>query len=132
MARLVKVIVIALSSFVASTALAQSIDPTAPPASWLRSGDAGSVGAEEIAVLRLQSVLIPQRGRPVAVIGGKTIILGDRVGAMTLIHLNEREAILQGPDGMTRLYLTPDVEKRMIEIPQSHKTGKSGNMKGLP
>jgi MSHA biogenesis protein MshK len=66
------------------------------------------------------------------VIGGKTVALGGQVGAATLVRLNEREAVLQGADGVTHLYLTPDVEKQMIETPKPRKTGKSGLVKGLP
>lgn len=116
----------------ASAAAAQSADPTRPPASWLAAADAGRPDAVEEGGARLQSVLVPQRGRPVAVIGGKTVVLGERLGEATLVRLNEREAVLQGADGVTHLYLTPDVEKRMVETPVSRRTGKSGFMKGLP
>jgi MSHA biogenesis protein MshK len=39
-------------------------------------------------------------------------------------------AVLQGVDGVTHLYLTPDVEKQMIETPKP-ETGKFGPVKGL-
>jgi MSHA biogenesis protein MshK len=82
--------------------------------------------------LRLQSVLVKQSGKPVAVIGGKTVVLGERLGEATLVRLNEREAVLKGADGVTHLYLTPEVEKWMVVTPASGKTGKAGSMKGLP
>jgi len=125
---------IALTLFaVASSALAQSADPTRPPAAWLAPvDDAVKAGSTTSGGLRLQSVLLPQGGKPVAVIGGKTVPLGSRVGDATLVRLNEREAVLQGADGVTHLYLTPDVEKQMIETPKPRKTGKSGPVKGLP
>ena len=118
---------------VATSALAQSADPTRPPAAWLAPvDDAVKAGSAASGGLRLQSVLLPQGGRPVAVIGGKTVALGGRVGDATLVRLNEREAVLRGADGVTHLYLTPDVEKQMIETPKPRKTGKSGPVKGLP
>ncbi len=125
---------IALALLVATTsALAQSADPTRPPAAWLAPvDDAAKSGGDASGGLRLQSVLVRQGGRPVAVIGGKTVALGDRVGGATLVRLNEREAVLQGADGVTHLYLTPDVEKQMIETPKPRKTGKTGPVKGLP
>ncbi len=107
-------------------------DPTRPPAAMLATGGDASPEAEAVAVQRLQSVLLPQGGRPVAVIGGKTVALGDSVGGAKLVRLNEREAVLQGADGVTHLYLTPDVEKRMIVTPNSRKAGKSGPAKDLP
>jgi len=117
---------------VTGSALAQSADPTRPPAAWLVPGDVAAGSGDAAGGLRLQSVLMPQGGRPVAVIGGKTVALGGSIGGATLVRLNEREAVLKGADGVTRLYLTPDVEKHMIEMPKSRRTGKSGPVKGLP
>jgi MSHA biogenesis protein MshK len=115
-----------------TSAVAQSADPTRPPAAWLAPvGDARPDG-EVAEGLRLQSVLMRQGGRQVAVIGGKTVPLGGHVGDATLVRLTEREAVLQGADGVTHLYLTPDVEKQMIEMPKPRKTGKTGPVKGLP
>jgi MSHA biogenesis protein MshK len=108
------------------TALAAS-DPTRPPASWLSPSEAPAGVAGKS--LRLQSVLMPQRGRPVAIIGGQTVALGERVGDARLIRLTEREAVLQGPDGVTRLYLTPDVDKRMIVAPAATKARQAAQGK---
>lgn len=99
-------------------------DPTRPPAAWLRQVEvadpAGGSGSQ-----RLQSVLLPQRGgRPVAIIGGQMVPLGGQIGDARLVRLTEREAILQGPDGVIRLYLTPDVDKRMIVAPAANKANQ--------
>ncbi len=105
-------------------------DPTRPPSSWVEpSPVSGQVGESE--GLRLQSVLIPQRGKPVAVIGGVTVTLGERVGDARLVRLTEREAVLQGADGVTHLYLTPDVKKQLIVAPATRKSGKAGQGKEL-
>jgi MSHA biogenesis protein MshK len=124
---------VALALFVVTTsALAQSADPTRPPVTWLAPVDDARSAGESSGDLRLQSVLMRQGGRQVAVISGKTVALGGRLGGATLVRLNEREAVLQGVDGLTHLYLTPDVEKQMIETPKPRKKGKSGPVKGLP
>jgi MSHA biogenesis protein MshK len=101
-------------------------DPTRPPAAWLNQADLapGNSGA-----LRLQSVLMPQRGRPVAIIGGQTVVLGGRIGDARLVRLSEREAVLDGPEGVTRLYLTPDVTKRMIVAPAANKARQAAQGK---
>lgn len=105
-------------------------DPTRPPAGWLQnSPDAGAV--EDEGGLRLQSILWPQRGKPVAIIGGATVPLGGRLGEARLIRLSEHEAVLQGPEGLTRLYLTPDVKKQMIVLPAA-SAKKSRQGKDLP
>lgn len=114
---------------------AQTADPTRPPAAWLAPATQGGDGKSDIegsGGLRLQSVLMRQGGRPVAVIGGRTVPLGGQVGGAKLVRLNEREAVLQGSDGVTHLYLTPDVEKQMIDTPKPQKMGKAGQVKGLP
>lgn len=117
---------------ISGSVVAQSADPTRPPAAWLApADDARSVG-DGAGGFRLQSVLIRHGGRPVAVIGGQTVVLGGSVGGAKLVRLNEREAVLQGVDGVTHLYLTPDVKKQMIDTPKPRKTGKSGPVKGLP
>lgn len=106
-------------------------DPTRPPAAYLGQATAAGAAVEE-GGLRLQSVLTPQRGKPLAIIGGTTVGLGGKVGGATLVRLSEREAVLQGPEGVTRLYLTPDVEKQMIVTPAPRSKGKSRQGKDLP
>ena len=112
-------------------AQAQSADPTRPPEAWQSPTAVAGEGAAESGP-RLQSVLLPERGRPVAVISGKTVALGERLGQATLVGLTEREAILRGPDGVTHLYLTPDVDKKMMDKPPAGKTGQAARKKELP
>lgn len=106
--------------------LAQAADPTRPPEAWLNAqpGD----GAVEVDHSRLQSILRPKNGRPVAIIGGRTVLLGQRYGDATLVRVNETDVLLQGADGVTRLYLTPQVDKRMVK----NGSGKPGKKKDAP
>src|SRR5574343_53649 len=115
----------------ASSAYAQTADPTRPPANWLmpEAGRASSNAPD--GGLRLQSVLLPQGGKPVAVIGGRLVPLGGKVGEARLVRLNEREAVLQGADGETHLYLTPDVQKQMIMMPGTRKSDVTRPAKDL-
>lgn len=84
-------------------------DPTRPPASV--AGESG--GAAEISGSRLSSVFLPKQGKPSAIIGGQVVPLGGMVGDARLVRVTESEAVLEGPEGIERLYLTPDVEKKM-------------------
>ena len=93
-------------------ALAQAGDPTRPPASWLNP-ESSVTG--EAAGPRLQSVLLPERGRPVATISGKNVPLGGEFEGAKLISIQEHVVVLRGPEGVTRLYMTPDVEKKMTD-----------------
>ena len=95
---------LAVASVSAQTVLS---DPTRPPAGVVE----GMPESEEMTGPVLQSVLIPRKGKPVAVIGGKQVRLGERYGESRLIKLTEREAVLEGPGGIKRLRLTPGVEK---------------------
>ncbi len=113
-------------------AWAQTADPTRPPAGWVGGGESGAVTTSTETEFRLQSVMLPQRGKPIALIGGQTVALGGKLGDATLVRLTEKEAVLQGPDGLTHLYLTPEVNKQMIVTPKARKTGKSGQLKDSP
>lgn len=99
-------------------ARAQIADPTRPPAGVLDA--AGEAGAAAGPVL--QSVLIPKNGRPLAVIDGQQVRLGERYGESRLVKLTEREAVLDGPAGIERLRLTPDVEKINVVARSATKT----------
>ena len=82
-------------------------DPTRPPASM--AGDTAVAVGESGPVL--QSVIIPKKGKPMALIGGQQVVLGGVYGDSRLIALTEREAVLKGPAGIEHLYLTPGIEK---------------------
>lgn len=91
----------------AQTALS---DPTRPPPAFSSpTEDAGPLSGPV-----LQSVKIPRKGKPLAVIGGQQVRLGELYGDSRLIRLTEREAVLQGPAGTERLMLTPGIEKTHI------------------
>ena len=85
-------------------------DPTRPPSAF----SASTMDSSEITGPVLQSIKIPKKGKPVAVIGGQQIKLGELYGESRLIKLTEREAVLEGPAGVEHLMLTPGVEKTNI------------------
>lgn len=107
--------------FLPLMALAQGNDPTRPPASWLSPDNAASV--ENAGGPRLQSVLLPEKGRPLAIISGKNVPLGGEFEGARLVSIQEHVVILRGPEGITRLYLTPEVEKKMTEQPKANVPG---------
>jgi len=93
-------------------------DPTQPPALWLASAAASAAEGGTVGGPRLQTVLQPrQGGRPRAVIDGRLVSVGDRIGAARLVRLDEREAVLSGPGGESHLRLTPDVVKQPVAAP---------------
>lgn len=110
--RLIRLCALLLPFGMLASAQAQALlpDPTRPPAGVVASmPEAGEVTGPV-----LQSVLIPKKGRPVAVIGGQQVRLGEKYGESRLIKLSEWEAVLDGPSGIERLLLTPGIEKTNI------------------
>jgi hypothetical protein len=104
----------------AQTALS---DPTRPPPAF----SSPTVDAVPLAGPVLQSVKIPKKGKPLAVIGGQQVRLGEFYGDSRLIRLTEREAVLQGPAGTERLMLTPGIEKtNIIKKSPAAKRAQSG------
>ena len=101
---------VAAAALPALPALAQPVlpDPTRPPAGLAQEG--GQADAAELGPV-LESVVIPGKGRPLAVISGRQVRLGEKYGDSRLVRLNEREAVLDGPSGVERLLLTPGIEK---------------------
>lgn len=105
-----RLIVCCLGVSIVGLATAQSAplaDPTRPPGAGAQS-DAG-VAAPVAA--RLQSVLISPTRR-VAVIDGKAVALGGRIGAATLESVSESAAVLRYADRRETLRLMPGVGKR--------------------
>ncbi len=96
-------------------------DPTRPPAGVLDPATAEDTAGGRV----LQSVLIPRQGKPLAVIDGQLVRLGQRYGDARLIRVNEREAVLDGPEGIERLPLTPGIEKTNIHADNVTKGAKS-------
>lgn len=86
-------------------------DPTKPPSTFTNP----TLAAAELSIGPvLQSVVIPAKGRPIAVIGGEEVRLGGMYDGRRLTRLTEREAVLEGPDGVEHLPLTPGIEKTNI------------------
>ena len=115
----------AILASAAASAQAQSpsplADPTRPPAGVFEPETPGEAAGGRV----LQSVLIPRQGPPLAVIDGQQVRLGQRYGDARLVRLSEREAVLDGPQGIERLLLTPGVEKTNISPVNVTKGAKS-------
>lgn len=95
-------------------------DPTRPPSALQMMGG----GSSEPFGSRLTSVVIPKQGRATAVIDGQVVRVGERVGNARLLRLTESEALLEGPEGIERLYLTPSVDKKMNETKAASRRKK--------
>lgn len=120
--RMNRLIVLLTSLLVVLPVRAQALsDPTRPPPAL----SADTPDAEVMNSQVLQSVMIPEQGKPIALIGGQQIRLGQRYGERRLIKLSEWEAVLEGPAGIERLFLTPGIEKTRVTAPAAK--AQSGN-----
>ena len=91
---------------VAATAQSVLSDPTRPAtAGAVDSGAGMSVGPA------LQSVILPKGGRPVALIDGQELRVGDKLGDGVVTFIGETQVKIKGPAGVEVLRLTPGVEK---------------------
>jgi MSHA biogenesis protein MshK len=99
------------ASFGGAVARAEAllVDPTRPPAASATAtqpaGEAPSAGA------RLQSVLISP-ARTLAVIDGKSVPLGGRIGGATLVSVSETGVTLRRGAQLEILKLHPNVQRR--------------------
>ena len=87
------------------------VDPTRPPPEF---GMSATESATLVTGPELQSVLIPRKGKPQAVISGQMVRLGEMYGDSRLVALDERAAVLEGPQGRSVLALTPGIEKSKV------------------
>jgi len=94
-------------------------DPTRPPTVAIESAPASSEGVPPPS--GLQTIILGKGHKPMAVINGVTVEVGDKVGEARLVKLSETQAVLQGPNGREILYLMPGVEK--MGTPLMHKPG---------
>lgn len=99
MARTMRALALALWTL-AGTAYAQLSDPTRPPpevSAPAANASGGSAPAVTPGQMRVQSILVSLRpgGRRIAVIDGKTVRPGDRVGGALVAIINSTEVILK-------------------------------------
>jgi hypothetical protein len=99
---------IILFALFGNACLAQTLhaDPTRPPGEGVALGSGGSASVGP----RLESVYLPKKGVPRALIDGQLVALGADVGGRRLVRVSETAVTLEGPEGQEKLYLTPDIE----------------------
>jgi MSHA biogenesis protein MshK len=133
-------IALCLMLAISAPALAQALpDPTRPPAGFVDPADAKASGLGVSAAptdpasasaepgMVLQSVLLPQKGKPVAVISGQYVPLGARINEWELKSVAEREVVLAQGASRRVLSLTPLVSKTMtktVTAPTTTATNK--------
>jgi len=115
-----------ISLSVAMPSVAQALaDPTRPP-NVVDAATAESGAAVTGPVLK--SILLSS-SRRLAVIDGRTVNVGDRVGKARVIAIDADSVKLRGSEGITLLKLLPEVKKGPVKpaaSPGEPKTGSRG------
>lgn len=93
--------------------------PAAPDAASAASAPAKPVHREP----RLTSVRVSQGLGSVALIDGRLVQVGDRVGDGTVASIDDDGVVLRGPKGAQRLSLTPAASKRWPGMDSPAKGG---------
>ena len=98
---------------IANDSLVGLPDPTRPSSAL---GDGGDGVATGVHGLVLQSVLIAPQRR-LAVINGKTLAVGERIGEATVVAIRPQDVVLKRPSGEFTLRLVP----RFVTRAQNNK-----------
>jgi MSHA biogenesis protein MshK len=105
-------ILTAVAASAAAAAQAVLLDPTRPPAP--ASAPEGTTPAGAQSTHRLQSVLIsPQR--KLAVIDGRTVALGGRIGDALVVAITETGVTLRRGEQTEMLPLNAGVQKKEVQ-----------------
>jgi MSHA biogenesis protein MshK len=99
------------------------VDPTRPPASLGLAHEGANSASASGPVL--QSVLISP-GRVVAVISGRTVMLGDKFGEARVVKISESEVQLRSDTDLQTLKLFPGIEKRLSTSRADTKPDRGG------
>jgi MSHA biogenesis protein MshK len=106
-----KRLLMALLGVLSGVAGAQGLpDPTRPPVLV-----EGEPAATTNAPSGLQSIVRRAQGKSAAVINGKYVELGGKVGDATLTRIDEDSVELRSASGRETMYLTPGVGKKKVK-----------------
>ncbi|NRF71114.1 hypothetical protein HLB44_29370 [Aquincola sp. S2] len=103
---------LAAGACVHAAAGAPLADPTQPPARVAPAATAATAGEPAPPSWpRLQSVQVGAAGGASALLDGRLVHIGDRVGALTVVAIDHQGVLLRGPHFAQRLALTPGISK---------------------
>ncbi|HVL76238.1 MAG TPA: MSHA biogenesis protein MshK [Noviherbaspirillum sp.] len=105
--------------------LCQSLpDPTRLPSALGQGRVENAVAAPVADALALQSILISPQRR-LAVIGGRTVAVGDAVGNARVLRIQETEVVLREGSETRILRMYPEVEKKSPVAAQALPANKN-------
>lgn len=96
-------------------------DPLRPPTSMLAPATAADPAAAPGADLVLQSIVLAD-DRRVALVNGRPLRVGDRLGPWRLVRVGDADATLRGPDGERVLTLWTGIDKTPVAVAHAAPT----------
>jgi hypothetical protein len=94
----------------AGSALAQVPDPTRPAGAVMAPEVTSGVAVAAVAS-GVQTVILRPNGKSAAVINGKYVTVGDKLGDKRVLTISESEVVLKGESGREVIKVTPAIEK---------------------
>lgn len=107
-------------------ALAQGADPMRPPEGATTDGGSVAPAAQS----GVQTVIVRPQGKSVAVINGKQVSVGDRLGDKRVVKISEREIVLNGDSGREVIKVMPAMEKIPVKPASGAKALTGGTREG--
>ena len=108
-------------------ALAQGGDPMRPPEGVAATDVAAGTSSVQSGV---QTVIVRPKGKSVAVINGKQVSVGDKLGDKKVVKISEREIVLKGDGGREVIKVMPTVEKTPVKPASGAKARAGGTKEG--
>ncbi len=102
----------------AGSASAQLADPTRPANAQFDAATPGAAASVESGV---QTVILRRDGKSAAVINGRHVVVGDKLGDKRIIRISESEVVLTGDSGREVIKVTPAIEKKPAKPPAAAK-----------
>jgi MSHA biogenesis protein MshK len=90
-------------------------DPTRPPVTVMDGAAGGAGQPAEVPQSGLHSIIHREGGKSAAVINGRYVELGGKVGDATLTRINEDSVELRSASGRETMYLTPGIGKKKVK-----------------
>lgn len=122
------IVVMALIGGASGVQAQQSLsDPTRPPTA--ESVAPVSTGSGS----KLQSIKLPRGGKPLAIIDGQRVSIGEKFGDAEVLKITESEVVLKGPEGVQTLKMAPDVQKKPLserKAPAKQSGGRPERARG--
>jgi hypothetical protein len=107
-------------------ALAQGADPMRPPEGAATDGGSVAPAAQS----GVQTVIVRPQGKSVAVINGKQVSVGDRLGDKRVVKISEREIVLNGDSGREVIKVMPAMEKIPVKAASGARALTGGTREG--